>query len=167
MQNPLARFVPKLAGEYPKSFLKLYDQVSVPNGMDPEDVKEILWKAYEYGDRHHEGQKRKSGAPYFEHCIAVAEILASWNMDPTMIMGGLLHDTVEDTKASHDDLAENFGEDVAVLVEGVTKLGDIEFSTRQEQQAGNLMKMLLSVAKDLRVIIIKFADRLHNMRTIG
>ncbi|MDP6532938.1 MAG: bifunctional (p)ppGpp synthetase/guanosine-3',5'-bis(diphosphate) 3'-pyrophosphohydrolase [Candidatus Marinimicrobia bacterium] len=166
MQNPLARFVPKLAGEYPKSFLKLYDQVSVPNGMDPEDVKEILWKAYEYGDRHHEGQKRKSGAPYFEHCIAVAEILASWNMDPTMIMGGLLHDTVEDTKASHDDLAENFGEDVAVLVEGVTKLGDIEFSTRQEQQAGNFMKMLLSVAKDIRVIIIKFADRLHNMRTI-
>lgn len=166
MQNPLARFVPKLAGEYPKSFLKLFDQVLIPNGMDPEEVKENLWKAYEYGDRHHEGQKRKSGAPYFEHCIAVAEILASWNMDPTMIIGGLLHDAVEDTQASHNDLVENFGDDVAVLVEGVTKLGDIEFSTRQEQQAGNFMKMLLSVAKDLRVIIIKFADRLHNMRTI-
>lgn len=166
MQNPLARFVPQLAGEYPKSFLKLFDQVSIPSGMDSEEIKQNLWKAYEYGDRHHEGQKRKSGKPYFEHCIAVAEILASWNMDPTMIIGGLLHDTIEDTNASHTDLVENFGEDVAILVEGVTKLGDIEFSTREEQQAGNFMKMLLSVAKDLRVIIIKFADRLHNMRTI-
>ncbi len=166
MQNPLARFVPQLAGEYPKSFLKLFDQVLVPSGMDTEEVKQSLWKAFEFGYRHHEGQKRKSGKPYFEHCIAVAEILASWNMDPTMIIGGLLHDTIEDTQASHSDLVENFGEDVAILVEGVTKLGDIEFSTREEQQAGNFMKMLLSVAKDLRVIIIKFADRLHNMLTI-
>lgn len=166
MQNPLARFVPSLAGEYPRTFTRLFEKVSIPNGRNGDEIKEILWKAYEFGDRVHQGQKRKSGKPYFEHCIAVAETLASWNMDPVTIMGGLLHDSIEDTEATYNDLVENFGDDVAQLVDGVTKLGGLQFSSREERQAGNFMKMLLSVAKDLRVIIIKFADRLHNMRTI-
>lgn len=166
MQNPLARFVPSLAGEYPRSFIRLIKKVSVPNGTNPEELEKTLWKAYEFGDRLHQGQKRRSGKPFFEHCIAVAETLASWKMDAVTIMGGLLHDTIEDTEASYEDLVDNFGVDVAQLVDGVTKLGGIEFSSREERQAGNFMKMLLSVAKDLRVIIIKFADRLHNMRTI-
>ena len=93
-------------------------------------------------------------------------ILASWNMDITTIISGMLHDTVEDTKTTLEEIQSEFGENVADLVDGVSKLSGIHFSTRKAQQAGNFMKMLISVAKDLRVIIIKFADRLHNMKTI-
>jgi len=111
-------------------------------------------------------KKRKSGEPYFNHCVEVAKLLTSWKMDPSTIIGGLLHDSVEDTGVTLADLSERFGEDVTNLVDGVTKLGGIKFTSREEKQAGNFMKMLLSVAKDLRVIIIKFADRIHNMQTI-
>ena len=166
MQNPLAKFVPHLVGEYPKKFLNLFESVSILNGFDKEEIKDLLWQAYEFSSTHHEGQKRKSGEPYFHHCLAVANTLALWKMDHFTIAGGMLHDTVEDTDASINDIKSLFGDDVADLVDGVTKLGGIRFSSREEKQAGNFMKMLLSVAKDLRVIIIKFADRLHNMRTI-
>ena len=111
-------------------------------------------------------KKGLSGEPYFNHCIEVAETLASWNMDYTTIMAGLLHDVVEDTNITVEDLEKEFDKDLANLVDGLTKISGIEFSTRKEKQAGNFMKMLLSVAKDIRVIIIKFADRMHNMRTI-
>ena len=166
MQNPLSKFVPQLVGEYPRKFKSLFESVSIVKGFEEEEIRDLLWKAYEFSSTHHEGQKRKSGEPYFNHCLAVANTLALWKMDHFTIAGGMLHDTVEDTNASITDIKSVFGEDVADLVDGVTKLGGIRFSTREEKQAGNFMKMLLSVAQDLRVIIIKFADRLHNMKTI-
>jgi len=166
MDNPISRLAPQLFGEYPKSFLNLYNKISLPLDADRKNLKDILWKAYEFGNRYHEGQKRLSGEPYFNHCIEVAETLASWNMDYTTIMAGLLHDVVEDTNITVKDLEREFDKDLANLVDGLTKISGIEFSTRKEKQAGNFMKMLLSVAKDIRVIIIKFADRMHNMRTI-
>ena len=134
--------------------------------QEKEHIQDILWRAYEYGNRFHEGQKRRSGKPYFTHCLEVAQTLASWRMDVTTVMAGLLHDTVEDTNVTLDSISQEFGDDLANLVDGVTKISGIRFSSRKEKQAGNFMKMLLSVAKDLRVIIVKFADRLHNMQTI-
>ncbi|NOZ75171.1 MAG: bifunctional (p)ppGpp synthetase/guanosine-3',5'-bis(diphosphate) 3'-pyrophosphohydrolase [FCB group bacterium] len=166
MTNPLAKLVPHLVGEYPKPFMELFTKINIPRNSDKEAIKKILWKAYAFGSRAHEGQKRKSGRPYFEHCLEVGKTLADWNMDHITIMGGLLHDTVEDTGVTLDELREEFGDDLTSLVDGVTKLGGIEFSSRKEKQAGNFMKLLLSVAKDMRVIIIKFADRIHNMSTI-
>ena len=166
MENPLNKLAPQLFGDYPKSFLKLYDQIFISPDADKIFLKDILWKAYEFGKRYHEGQKRLSGEPYFNHCIEVASTLASWNMDYTTIIAGLLHDVIEDTKITVDDLEKEFDKDLANLVDGLTKISGIEFSTRKEKQVGNFMKMLLSVAKDIRVIIIKFADRMHNMETI-
>lgn len=166
MQNPLSRFIPHLVGEYPKQFLELYEQINIAADDEKEEIKRLLWEAYDFGITHHEGQKRKSGEPYFNHCVEVAKLLAEWKMDHITVIGGLLHDSVEDTGASLADIREKFGEDITNLVDGVTKLGGIKFTSREEKQAGNFMKMLLSVAKDLRVIIIKFADRLHNMQTI-
>ena len=167
MVNPLTKFAPFLVGEYPKPFLELLKGITHHEQMSEDDLKTTMWEAYEFGSRHHEGQKRRSGDSYFEgHCVEVAKTLASWNMDHITIIGGLLHDTIEDTEATFDEIEETFGTDVANLVNGVSKLGGIRFSSRKAKQAGNFMKMLISVAKDLRVIIIKFADRLHNMSTI-
>ena len=166
MDNPISRLAPQLFGEYPKPFLKLYDEVSIGQDTEKNNLKERLWKAYEFGNRYHEGQKRLSGEPYFNHCIEVAQTLASWNMDYKTIMAGLLHDVVEDTNITIKDLEKEFDKDLANLVDGLTKISGIEFSSRKEKQAGNFMKMLLSVAKDIRVVIIKFADRIHNMKTI-
>ena len=166
MDNPLSRLAPQLFGEYPKPFLNLVNAVSIGPDQEKDEIKSLLWKAYEFGNRHHEGQKRRSGEAYFTHCVAVAQTLATWKMDTTTIIAGLLHDTIEDTDVSVRALRQEFGDDLANLVDGVTKIGGIKFSSRKEKQAGNFMKMLLSVAQDLRVIIIKFADRLHNMETI-
>ncbi|HIC37131.1 MAG TPA: bifunctional (p)ppGpp synthetase/guanosine-3',5'-bis(diphosphate) 3'-pyrophosphohydrolase [Candidatus Marinimicrobia bacterium] len=166
MDNPLSRLAPQLFGEYPKQFLNLVNAVSIGPDQEKNEIKSLLWKAYEFGNRHHEGQKRRSGEAYFTHCVAVAQTLATWKMDTTTIIAGLLHDTIEDTDVSVRALRQEFGDDLANLVDGVTKIGGIKFSSRKEKQAGNFMKMLLSVAQDLRVIIIKFADRLHNMETI-
>ena len=166
MDNPLSRLAPQLFGEYPKQFLNLVNAVSIGPDQEKDEIKSLLWKAYEFGNRHHEGQKRRSGEAYFTHCVAVAQTLATWKMDTTTIIAGLLHDTIEDTDVSVRALRQEFGDDLANLVDGVTKIGGIKFSSRKEKQAGNFMKMLLSVAQDLRVIIIKFADRLHNMETI-
>jgi len=168
MINPLSRFAPFLVGDFPKPFLELLSGVTHHEKLSEDELKGILWKAYEFGLRHHEGQKRLSGEPYFEsHCVEVAKILANWNMDHVTIIGGLLHDTIEDTDATLEDIEEIFGSDVANLVNGASKLSGIRFSSRKAKQAGNFMKMLISVAQDLRVIIIKFADRLHNMSTIN
>ena len=166
MENPLSKLAPQLFGEYPKQFIKLFENVSLAPGQDRDEIKVLLWKAYEFGIRHHEGQKRLSGKPYFSHCLAVANTLAMWRMDTITIIAGLLHDTIEDTNATLEEIEEIFGNDLAHVVDGLTKLSGISYSSRKEKQAGNFMKMLLSVAQDLRVIIIKFADRLHNMETI-
>ena len=167
MDNPISKLVPFIGGQFPSTFNKLLQSITHYELADDEKLKVELWKAYEFGLKRHEGQKRLSGEPYFEaHCVEVAKILAGWNMDITTIISGMLHDTVEDTSTTTEEIKSEFGDDVAELVDGVSKLSGIHFTTRKAQQAGNFMKMLISVAKDLRVIIIKFADRLHNMKTI-
>ena len=167
MENPITKFAPFLVGEFPKPFQELLDKVTSNEPLTKDDLKKELWGAYEFGLRHHEGQKRRSGGSYFEnHCVEVAKILAEWNMDHITIIGGLLHDTIEDTEVNFEDIEKKFGADVANLVNGVSKLSGIRFTSQKAKQAGNFMKMLISVAQDLRVIIIKFADRLHNMSTI-
>lgn len=125
----------------------------------------LIGKAFDKAALFHEGQFRRSGEPYIIHPIAAAKILASLGMDDETIVAGLLHDVVEDTSYSNSMLADDFGENVALLVEGVTKLGSIKFDNREEAQAENLRKMFLAMSKDIRVLIIKLADRLHNMRT--
>jgi len=138
MENPITRLAPQLFGAYPKSFLKLYNKISIPLDTDNDNLKEILWKAYEFGNRYHEGQKRLSGEPYFNHCIEVAETLASWNMDYTTIMAGLLHDVVEDTNITVKDLEREFDKDLANLVDGLTKISGIEFSTQKKSKLETL-----------------------------
>lgn len=127
---------------------------------------ELIGRAFDTGRTLHDGQLRKSGEPYFIHPVAVSKILASLGMDDETIVGGLLHDVVEDTEYTREQLVDDFSEDVALLVDGVTKLGSIKFDSKEEQQAENLRKMFLAMSKDIRVLIIKLADRLHNMRTL-
>ncbi|HRI38897.1 MAG TPA: bifunctional (p)ppGpp synthetase/guanosine-3',5'-bis(diphosphate) 3'-pyrophosphohydrolase, partial [Nitrospira sp.] len=126
----------------------------------------MLRKAYEFSAKAHEGQTRRSGEPYVKHPIAVAGVLTSLKTDVTAIVAGLLHDTLEDTVATAGELEREFGKDVVHLVDGVTKIGKITFKSSEEKQAENFRKMVLSMADDIRVVIIKLADRLHNMRTL-
>ena len=127
---------------------------------------ELIGRAFDTAKSLHDGQLRKSGEPYLIHPIAVAIILAELGMDDETIVGGLLHDVVEDTEYTREQLVEDFSEEIALLVDGVTKLGAIKFDTKEEAQAENLRKMFLAMSKDIRVLIIKLADRLHNMRTL-
>ncbi|PXV59631.1 guanosine-3',5'-bis(diphosphate) 3'-pyrophosphohydrolase [Dyella jiangningensis] len=133
----------------------------------PEAQVARVIRAYEVGAVAHEGQARKSGEPYITHPVAVAGILAELGMDAETIIAAILHDTLEDTTLSRTELAGEFGDTVAELVDGVTKLDKMRFSSRQEADAESFRKMLLAMARDLRVILIKLADRLHNMRTLG
>lgn len=128
---------------------------------------ELIGKAFDMAQNLHDGQLRKSGEPYFIHPINVALILAEMGMDDATIVGGLLHDVVEDTEYTREQLVTDFGEEIALLVDGVTKLGTIKFESKEEIQAENFRKMFLAMSKDIRVLIIKLADRLHNMRTMG
>ncbi len=132
----------------------------------PQDDLSIVKKAYDYSLKHHEGQSRASGEPYLVHPLEVALVLAEMKMDPVAVAAGLLHDSVEDTSVTIVDLRKEFGEQVAHIVEGVTKISKIDFATREEQQAENLRKMMLAMVDDIRVVLIKLADRLHNMRTL-
>jgi GTP diphosphokinase / guanosine-3',5'-bis(diphosphate) 3'-diphosphatase len=132
----------------------------------PNDDLELIRKAYEFSQKHHAGQSRASGQPYLVHPLEVALVLAEMKMDPVAIAAGLLHDSVEDTSVTVVDIRKEFGEQVAHIVEGVTKIGAIDFATREEQQAENLRKMMLAMVDDIRVVLIKLADRLHNMRTL-
>lgn len=128
---------------------------------------ELIGKAFDTAQRLHDGQLRKSGEPYFIHPINVSYILAEMGMDEATIVGGLLHDVVEDTDYTREQLVADFNEEIALLVDGVTKLGTIKFESKEEIQAENFRKMFLAMSKDIRVLIIKLADRLHNMRTMG
>ena len=134
--------------------------------MSPGDLK-LIKEAYRFSDEKHLGQVRKSGEPYISHPIAVAEICAEWKLDVQAIMAALLHDVMEDQDVKKEELIERFGAPVATLVDGLSKLEKIEFQSQIEAQAENFRKMLLAMARDVRVILVKLADRLHNMRTLG
>ncbi len=134
--------------------------------LPPERVEPIR-EAYEFGAAAHEGQKRKSGEPYISHPVAVADLLADLHMDGQTIVAAILHDVLEDTPMSKEDIATRFGADVAEIVDGVSKLDRVQFKNRAEAQAESFRKMLLAMVRDIRVIMVKLADRTHNMRTLG
>jgi GTP pyrophosphokinase len=127
---------------------------------------EVLERAYRFSERSHQGQQRASGEPYLSHPLSVAGLLVDFKMDVTTVTAGLLHDVLEDTSTTKADLETEFGKEIADLVDGVTKIGKLAFSSREERQAENFRKMLVAMARDLRVLMIKLADRLHNMRTL-
>src|ERR1700757_1007356 len=132
----------------------------------PQDDLSIIKKTYDFSLKYHEGQSRASGDPYLVHPLEVALVLAEMKMDPVAVAAGLLHGSVEDTSVTIVDIRKEFGEQVAHIVEGVTKISKIDFATKEEQQAENLRKMMLAMVDDIRVVMIKLADRLHNMRTL-
>lgn len=136
------------------------------DAYNPNSEKELIERAFHFADRSHAGQTRVSGMPYVSHPLGVALILADLRMDSVTICSGLLHDTVEDCGVTVPQLQEEFGQEVALVVDGVTKLGRVEFSRKEERQAETFRKMILAMAKDIRVILVKLGDRLHNMRTL-
>jgi GTP pyrophosphokinase len=146
--------------------LKLADLVERIQGYHPAADVEIVSRAYDYSVRAHEGQKRKSGDPYFIHPAAVAGIITELRLDTASICAGLLHDVVEDTLATLDDVEREFGAEVAFLVDGVTKLSKINFASKEDRQAENFRKMVVAMARDIRVLLVKLCDRLDNMRTL-
>ena len=150
-----------------ESFAEHYEslQATLQKYMPGKDMT-IVEKAIQYAQDKHKDQKRKDGSPYIIHPLAVAEIVAEMGLDTDAVLGAILHDCIEDTDASHDDIARRFGDVTAELVEGVTKLTRANFSSSEEQQMENLRKMFMAMSKDIRVVLIKIADRLHNMRTM-
>ena len=142
------------------------DLVSLVRGFNPKTNESMIRAAYAYGERMHQGQLRHSGEPYFTHPVAVAAILAEQQLDDATIITALLHDTIEDTPASYSEVKELFGTDVAELVDGVTKLTNLQLTSTETKQAENFRKLFMAMSKDLRVILVKLSDRLHNMRTI-
>jgi GTP pyrophosphokinase len=146
--------------------LRLNDIVDRVRSVRPEANVELIQKAYVFTAKVHRGQLRKSGEPYLIHPINVAWLLADWNLDEETVATGLLHDTVEDTVATVEEIAEVFGENVALLVDGVTKISRVVISDGPAQKAESLRKMILAMGKDIRVVLVKLADRLHNLRTI-
>lgn len=146
-----------------KNMSTVYDKIQ----EYPEEDREILLKAYRYAELMHEGQKRASGEPYFTHPCAVAEILIDLGMDTPSIAAAFLHDVIEDTAATAEDISRNFGNEILTLVDGVTKLDKIRYASHEEEDAENFRKIFVAMANDVRVIIIKLADRLHNMRSLN
>ncbi|HXO39297.1 MAG TPA: bifunctional (p)ppGpp synthetase/guanosine-3',5'-bis(diphosphate) 3'-pyrophosphohydrolase, partial [Candidatus Acidoferrum sp.] len=132
----------------------------------PSDDLEIIRKAYNFSLKHHQGQTRASGEPYLIHPLEVSLVLADMKLDSTAISAGLLHDAIEDTSVTHEDVRREFGDQVVHIVEGVTKIDKIDLASREERQAENVRKMVLAMVDDIRVVLIKLADRLHNMRTL-
>ena len=146
--------------------INIYDLLESIKTYNPEEI-EIIKKAYEYADYLHEGQKRQSGEPYIMHPLNVAYILSEMHADRDTICAALLHDTLEDCDISKEDIAELFNKDIANLVDGVTKISKMNFSSKAEQNLANTRKIITGITEDVRIIIIKLADRLHNMRTLG
>ena len=150
--------------------VKLTDEVfpgwGAGSPLPPRLDRELLQRAYRYSARAHTGQKRRSGEDYVVHCVQVARILADLQLDSITIAAGLIHDVVEDTAITVPDVEREFGPEIAQIVDGLTKIGNLPFTSKEERQAETYRKLLLSVARDARVIIIKLADRLHNMRTL-
>ncbi|HRD47126.1 MAG TPA: HD domain-containing protein, partial [Caulobacter sp.] len=148
-------------------YLRQYELIERVRAYDPGADEALLNRAYVYAVRMHGSQTRASGDPYFAHPIEVAGILTEYRLDTASIVTALLHDVIEDTNASSADIAELFGAEVAELVEGVTKLSKLELAAEHTRQAENLRKFILAISKDVRVLMVKLADRLHNMRTLG
>jgi GTP pyrophosphokinase len=146
---------------------RLGDITSAIEKYHPDADIDLVARAYEFAADAHEGQTRRSGDPYVSHPLSVASIITELKLDVASVCAGLLHDAVEDTSTTVEELTEHFGKEIAFLVDGVTKLGKLPFSTREERQAENFRKMLLAMARDIRVILVKFCDRLDNMRTLG
>ena len=142
------------------------DLVNIVKTYLNEDNIKLIIKAYEVAKSYHEGQFRKSGDPYIQHPLEVAYILASINAGPNTICAGLLHDVLEDTEMSKEEMAEEFNEEVAEIVDGVTKISKLKYRTKEKALAHNHEKLLIAMSKDIRVILVKIVDRLHNMRTI-
>ncbi|GAA3860774.1 bifunctional (p)ppGpp synthetase/guanosine-3',5'-bis(diphosphate) 3'-pyrophosphohydrolase [Celeribacter arenosi] len=142
------------------------DLIALVRNYNPKTNADLIREAYAYGMEMHEGQFRHSGEPYFSHPVAVAAILTEQALDDATIITALLHDTIEDTKSTYSEVARRFGEEVAELVDGVTKLTNLQLSSTETKQAENFRKLFMAMSKDLRVILVKLADRLHNMRTI-
>lgn len=142
------------------------DLIALVRNYNPKSNDTLIRAAYDYGLEMHDGQFRHSGEPYFSHPVAVAAILTEQRLDDATIITALLHDTIEDTKASYNEVASLFGDEVAILVDGVTKLTNLQLSSTETKQAENFRKLFFAMSKDLRVILVKLADRLHNMRTI-
>ena len=150
----------------PPRFLRQYELIERVKSYDPTADEALLNRAYVYAMRMHGSQTRASGDPYFAHPIEVAGILTEYRLDTATIVTGLLHDVIEDTPATHAELAELFGAEIAELVEGVTKLSKLELNSEHTKQAENLRKFILAISRDVRVLLVKLADRLHNMRTL-
>ncbi|MEX3016963.1 bifunctional (p)ppGpp synthetase/guanosine-3',5'-bis(diphosphate) 3'-pyrophosphohydrolase [Gymnodinialimonas hymeniacidonis] len=142
------------------------DLLSLIRNYNPNTNEALIRGAFDYGREMHEGQTRHSGEPYFTHPVAVAAILTEQQLDDATIVTALLHDTIEDTRSTYTEVADRFGEEIAGLVDGVTKLTNLQLSNRESKQAENFRKLFMAMSKDLRVILVKLADRLHNMRTI-
>jgi GTP pyrophosphokinase/guanosine-3',5'-bis(diphosphate) 3'-pyrophosphohydrolase len=142
------------------------DLIALVHNYNPHTNADLIRRAYDYGRRMHEGQKRHSGEDYFSHPVAVAAILTEQRLDDATIVTALLHDTIEDTKSTFAEVARQFGEEIAELVDGVTKLTNLQLSSTASKQSENFRKLFMAMSKDLRVILVKLADRLHNMRTI-
>ena len=142
------------------------DLIDKVRAYNPKTNETLIRAAYEYGGRMHDGQFRQSGEPYFTHPVEVASILSEMRLDDATIVTALLHDTIEDTKSTYGDIQTNFGAEIAEMVDGVTKLTNLQLSSSETKQAENFRKLFMAMSKDLRVILVKLADRLHNMRTI-
>ena len=156
-----------MTGNAEQGYMSLEDLIRRIRKYHPEDDMDLVRRAYHYAEKAHENQKRKSGEPYFSHPCAVAVILTDLMLDATTIAAGLLHDCVEDVDGvTQETIRQEFGQEVELLVDGVTKLSQLNFASREEAQAETLRKMFLAMAKDIRVVLIKLADRLHNMRTL-
>src|SRR4026208_1691443 len=147
--------------------IRLEDILAKVERHHPGDNFDLIRRAYIFSAKEHKGQVRASGEPYLTHPLEVANILAEMKMDAVTVSVGLLHDVVEDTLVSLADVEHIFGPDVAHIVDGVTKISQIHFTSKEEKQAENFRKMLLAMTDDIRVIMVKFADRLHNMRTLA
>ncbi|MGE0826588.1 MAG: bifunctional (p)ppGpp synthetase/guanosine-3',5'-bis(diphosphate) 3'-pyrophosphohydrolase [Candidatus Binatia bacterium] len=147
--------------------MTLGDLVDKVRSYHPEADIDVIGRAYTFSEQMHQGQKRLSGDPYFVHPVGVASIIADMKLDVPSVVTGLLHDTVEDTLTTLEQVEKSFGTEVSSLVDGVTKISQINFTTREERQAENFRKMILAMARDIRVILVKLADRAHNMRTLS
>src|SRR6201996_5857397 len=150
-----------------KGMMRQYDLVERVRSYNPDTDEDLLNRAYVYAMKAHGAQTRASGDPYFSHPLEVAAILTDLKLDDATIVAALLHDTIEDTEATRAEIDSVFGHEIGALVEGLTKLKRLELVSREAKQAENLRKLLLAIADDVRVLLVKLADRLHNMRTLS